>query len=366
MVEQNYTPDRTCKRCNEKFPATGEYFYFGSRGKLFSKCKPCVSEETRLRKIQKNPEEHLKKQEKREAKLSLEIDGFRVCCRCGEKKPATSKNFTKNKALRLGITSLCRECSRKEQKKARNTGKVEAALREADDLFADGKKRCERCKEVTDVSMFGKNKKRRDGLNGYCKSCVSQLNSKFRAENLDALKARSAEWRAKNKDAVLLRAKKYRTENRDAVLASLKKYYWKNRDSILESAKAYRQANKETLQAKKRVYRKTRAALDPVYAMSVRIYGLISVSIRNGGYTKKSSTLNILGCSYEEFKRHIERQFLPRMNWDNRSEWHIDHIIPIATAKTEEDVIRLNHFTNLRPLWAKDNIAKGAKVEVLI
>ena len=54
------------------------------------------------------------------------------------------------------------------------------------------------------------------------------------------------------------------------------------------------------------------------------------------------------------------------MTWENRSDWHIDHIIPIASAITEEDVIRLNHYTNLRPLWAKDNLAKGAKMEHLI
>jgi hypothetical protein len=49
------------------------------------------------------------------------------------------------------------------------------------------------------------------------------------------------------------------------------------------------------------------------------------------------------------------------MTWSNMGEWHIDHIKPLATAKTEKDVYELNHYTNLQPLWAKDNLSKGAK-----
>jgi hypothetical protein len=49
------------------------------------------------------------------------------------------------------------------------------------------------------------------------------------------------------------------------------------------------------------------------------------------------------------------------MSFDNYGQWHIDHIIPLATAKTEQDVYTLSHYTNLQPLWAKDNISKGAK-----
>ncbi len=73
-----------------------------------------------------------------------------------------------------------------------------------------------------------------------------------------------------------------------------------------------------------------------------------------------------IGCSFAELKIHVERQFTKGMTWENRDQWHIDHIIPLSTAKTEEDVIRLNHYTNLRPLWAKDNLAKSDKVEFLL
>jgi hypothetical protein len=79
------------------------------------------------------------------------------------------------------------------------------------------------------------------------------------------------------------------------------------------------------------------------------------LAIRLGNSPDKS-------CSFEEFFIHIESQFIDGMSWENRSLWHIDHIIPLATAKTEEEILRLNHYTNLRPLWALDNLKKGSKI----
>ena len=81
--------------------------------------------------------------------------------------------------------------------------------------------------------------------------------------------------------------------------------------------------------------------------------------IANNGYTKRSKTSVILGCTFDEFYNHIEKQFLPNMNWDNRSEWHLDHIVPISFGESEEEILLLNHYSNFRPLWAKDNIMKS-------
>lgn len=89
----------------------------------------------------------------------------------------------------------------------------------------------------------------------------------------------------------------------------------------------------------------------------------------NGKY-KTGSAIKDLGCSIEELKSYLESKFYPNpntnepMTWDNRGVlgWHIDHIIPLSSAKTEEELIRLCHYTNLQPLWAKDNLAKGNKI----
>jgi hypothetical protein len=75
-------------------------------------------------------------------------------------------------------------------------------------------------------------------------------------------------------------------------------------------------------------------------------------------YKKTTKIYQILGCTQQELLQHLEKQFLKGMNWENRKLWHIDHIIPMDSAKTLEDNYKLNHFTNLRPMWAKDNLSK--------
>lgn len=81
-------------------------------------------------------------------------------------------------------------------------------------------------------------------------------------------------------------------------------------------------------------------------------------NISNFGRLKSSKD----GCSPEFLKEHLERQFVEGMTWENRNEWHIDHIIPLSSAKTEDELYELCHYTNLQPLWAEDNLKKSNKV----
>ena len=111
---------------------------------------------------------------------------------------------------------------------------------------------------------------------------------------------------------------------------------------------------------------KERRKIDNVFAFSSRIRVLIGNCFANSGFKKGSKTEEILGCTFAEFMLHIERQFSKGMNWKNREKWHIDHIVPISQAKTIDEVIRLNHHTNLMPLWAKDNLKKSSKSIYLI
>ncbi len=112
-------------------------------------------------------------------------------------------------------------------------------------------------------------------------------------------------------------------------------------------------------------YMKSRRALDPVYDMSLRLRARISKAISNQGYTKRSKTNEIIGCDWNRFVTYLESKFNDGMNWGNRDKWHIDHIIPLATAKSEEEIIKLSHYTNLQPLWASDNLKKGCKINML-
>ena len=59
---------------------------------------------------------------------------------------------------------------------------------------------------------------------------------------------------------------------------------------------------------------------------------------------------------------HLEGLFMEGMSWENQGEWHLDHIIPVSIATSEEEIIKLNHYTNFQPLWAEDNIIKSNKL----
>ena len=93
---------------------------------------------------------------------------------------------------------------------------------------------------------------------------------------------------------------------------------------------------------------------------------IMRVCVRRGlsrkGYTKKSRAYEILGAEWDFVKNYIESMFKEGMTWENHGEWHIDHIIPISSGKTEDEVIKLCHYSNLQPLWAEENLLKGDKV----
>lgn len=163
-------------------------------------------------------------------------------------------------------------------------------------------------------------------------------------------------------ESVKKAASKQRAKNPEKHKLSNKRWRERNPDRHTQNAKDYYQKNKKHANEVKRKRRAARRKEDPLYAFECNIRSLVSQSFRDRGYSKKSKTKDIIGCDLSFFKIHIESQFVDGMNWLNRGQWHIDHIIPLASAKSQEDIVRLNHYTNLRPLWALDNLKKGAKV----
>ena len=105
---------------------------------------------------------------------------------------------------------------------------------------------------------------------------------------------------------------------------------------------------------------------DPVFAESYRLRQRINILLKKGDFSCRSATMTMLGYTKKDLKEHIEKQFYGNMNWDNRNDWHIDHIVPISSATNLEDVIALNQLSNLRPLWAKDNLKKGSSRDMLL
>jgi hypothetical protein len=136
---------------------------------------------------------------------------------------------------------------------------------------------------------------------------------------------------------------------------SIKNEYYKAK------MKAYDQS--EQGKEKKRDRYKKRIKSDPIFKIRKTYRGRLQKAIT--GWCRSKKTEEILGCSWEEFKIHLENQFIDNMSWENHGYygWHVDHIIPLASAKTLEDIEKLSHYTNLQPLWAKDNMEKSDSVQ---
>jgi hypothetical protein len=114
-----------------------------------------------------------------------------------------------------------------------------------------------------------------------------------------------------------------------------------------------------------RAWRKDKLNTDKKFALACNIRTLISISFKKKhGFTKKNKTEDILGCTIKFLIEYL-LTYYPDNSLTHedfgRYGYHIDHIIPVASAKTEEEVIKLNHYTNLRPLWWKDNLKKSNK-----
>ena len=93
-----------------------------------------------------------------------------------------------------------------------------------------------------------------------------------------------------------------------------------------------------------------------------RLRSRTKLAFKRKGWKKDSSTQEMLGCDWETLKIHMESKLKDGMLWDNMGEWEIDHIIPLSTAQTEDELKKLSHYTNLQPLWAGPNRTKSNKV----
>lgn len=155
--------------------------------------------------------------------------------------------------------------------------------------------------------------------------------------------------------------RKSRQKNRDVANQRAAEWRQKNKDKVAEYNKQYAVANKEKINQQSCERNKQRRKIDPLYVLirreRVRAYDALK------GLRKVARTETLLGCSYAEFRAHIESLFVDGMGWHNMNLWHIDHIRPLASfdlSDKEQQKLAFN-YKNQQPLWAIDNLKKGAK-----
>lgn len=247
-------------------------------------------------------------------------------------------------------------------------------------------KTCNLCGTEKEFKEFNKFSRSKDGHRSDCREC-QKLNrkkydekykgteghkkslDKYKSKNKEKLRADSLSYYYSKKDDTEYiekrkrREKNYRSKNKDKISENYKKYCHDNSDKIKQYKKTYRISNREKINEYQRNYFDIRLKNDNLFKLSHYTRSIIRKSLLRGGYSIKSKTQDILGCSYGEFKEYIESKFEPWMSWDNYGlyngdfnyGWDIDHIIPLSSAVDELEIIKLNHYTNLQPLCSKTN-----------
>lgn len=251
---------------------------------------------------------------------------------------------------------------------------------------------CSVCGNLKNVNEFYARKLSKDGCSSECKKCAKARGDLYRLANKNKIKERSFLYYEGNKEIIKAKSNAYYRKNIEVCKQKRKIY---NKGPVKRhNDKIYRQTHKEEIKKYKRVYwlnnkekiikwnkehynnpenHEKRKIYMKKYmferyhnninfriksSISSRIYS----AIKNKNKSKSSEAL--IGCTIDHLKKHIESKFKENMSWDNYGEWHIDHIIPCAffDLSIEENQQKCFHYTNLQPLWAKENISKSDNI----
>jgi hypothetical protein len=215
-------------------------------------------------------------------------------------------------------------------------------------------KTCSKCKAEKPLNDFGKSKASKDGLQYNCKSC----NSAYYQNNKEQRRG----YRETNKEKLKEYNREYRKNNKEKLKESAREYWKDNKDWLSERNREYNREYKKNNKEKINEREGKRRESDYFFKMKCNLRTRTYLAFKRKKWFKGKGTEKMLGTTFDIAHKHISRQFTEGMSWNNYGEWHIDHIIPLASANTEDELIKLCHYTNLQPLWAADNLAKGSKI----
>lgn len=189
--------------------------------------------------------------------------------------------------------------------------------------------------------------------------------NKYYEINKDKVKERSNTYYYNHREEILEKRRTYRKIHKADIAKYKKDYYKNNKLKIQKYKKEYANKNKKYLANYFKEYQRFRRAADDLHRFKMQIRHLVWLSFNKNGEIKSKKTEEILGCDLDFFISYLLETYKKNygVDYNNKEKVHIDHIIPLATAKTEEDIIKLCHYTNLQLLKAKDNLKKGAKKE---
>lgn len=223
-------------------------------------------------------------------------------------------------------------------------------------------KRCTICGESKALAEFHRQATQADGLANWCKPCKSDRKRKDYLDNRQAVLERVAAYRKAHPEKIAACKRASYAKRPEHYKAMHRTRYLENREAILEYSARYRADNKDAKNNRDRLYVRERLKRDPLFRLIYAMRNRIFTAFRDKAISQRSKTNEILGCDWATLRKNIEAKFTGGMSWDNYGSWHVDHIVPLASANTEAEIVALCHYLNLQPLWAADNIRKGAKL----
>ena len=200
-------------------------------------------------------------------------------------------------------------------------------------------KTCKKCLVEKPIVDFNKRSDSKDGLSHECRYCSKLRGKNYYKINEDKLKKYQENFYLKNSEHIKNRVKSYREEN-------------------IEKIRDYDRKRRENRKDYLNVYFKKRRENDVLFRLSSYLRNRTRKFLSN----RSKPTKEIIGIELGELRLYLESLFCEGMSWDNYGTWHIDHIIPLSSAKSEDELLKLCHYTNLQPLFAKDNIIKSNKI----
>jgi hypothetical protein len=213
-------------------------------------------------------------------------------------------------------------------------------------------KTCSLCKLEKDKTNFYRRSQRTSKVTSRCKDCCKLVREGRTEEEKNAFRERRKAWRRQNPEMQRKHNRNYYLKNRESRIKAQKEIYLNNRRYYIEYNNAW--------QSKARKER-------PSYRIGKNLRARIARELKATNSGNIVGKNRYIGCSYEELKVHIEEMFVGGMSWENYGThgWHIDHIRPISSFNLENESERhaAFHYSNMQPLWAKDNLSKGNKYD---
>jgi hypothetical protein len=211
-----------------------------------------------------------------------------------------------------------------------------------------GLKTCNDCGDTKGIDGF---ERYSGGLRSVCRVCRA---------------AKNKDYRDSHKESIQKYSKEYRTANAEEISKKRKQTYPLVKDAYLKKQSEYYYTNKTSIRERRRMIHSKRMNTDLEYKIKHTVRARFNSMIKNRGMVKNASVIDIVGCTMPDLISHLESLFKPGMSWDNYGlhGWHIDHVAPLASfdVSKEEELRKAWHYTNLQPLWAKDNLSKGTKI----